>query len=65
MQFAGDDKQQAKHRDALSKVLEPLRQTLKDTKWLGGKSIGYADIIVGGSLMVSVVSTVSLSPWGQ
>lgn len=53
VQFAGDEAQQAKQREAVQKCLEPLRKTLQSTKWLGGKSINYADISVAGTFMVS------------
>ena len=56
MQYAGDEAQQTKQRAAVQKCLEPLRQTLKDTKWLGGNSINYADLCVAGTFMVSVLS---------
>jgi len=51
-QVAGDEAQQAKQREAVQKCLEPLRQTLQTSKWLGGNSINYADISVGGTFML-------------
>ena len=63
MQYAGDEAQQAKQRTAVQKCLEPLRQTLKDTKWLGGKSINYADLCVAGTFMVSAVCRTWWANW--
>ena len=39
---------------AFRKEMEPLRQTLKDYKWLGGEQIDYADIAVAGMFLVSL-----------
>ncbi|KAK9826572.1 hypothetical protein WJX74_003460 [Apatococcus lobatus] len=36
---------------AFRKEMEPLRQTLKDHKWLGGEQIDYADIAVAGMFL--------------
>lgn len=63
MQYAGDDVQQAKQRAAVQKCLEPLRQTLKDTKWLGGNSINYADVCIAGTFMVSATCGTSWVSW--
>ena len=38
---------------AFRKEMEPLRQTLKEYKWLGGEQIDYADIAVAGMFLVS------------
>ena len=40
------------------KEVEPIRQTLKDHKWLGGDSIGYADIAVAAMFLVGLIQTV-------
>lgn len=37
---------------AFRKEMEPLRQTLRDYKWLGGEQIDYADIAVAGMFLV-------------
>ena len=49
-----------------SKVVEPLRLTLKDHKWLGGESIGYADIAVASMFLVSAMPMKTFAhatPW--
>ena len=40
---------------AFRTVLEPMRQTLKQFKWLGGDRISYAGISVAGNFLVSCV----------
>ena len=36
-------------------VLEPMRQTLKQFKWLGGTKISFADISVAANFLVRSV----------
>lgn len=38
---------------AFRKELEPLRQTLKQFKFLGGNQLNYSDIAVAGNFLVS------------
>ena len=41
--------------EAFRKVLEPLRQTVKDNKFLGGDKISYSDIAVAGNFLVCIL----------
>ncbi len=41
---------------AFRTAMEPLRQTLKQFKFLGGNKISYADIAVAGNFLVSTAS---------
>ena len=48
---------------AISAALEPLRKTLRDSKWLGGDSPNYADFRILGSFLftASVATTPALA----
>ncbi len=39
---------------AFRSALEPLRQTLKQSKFLGGNKLNYADIAVAGNFLVHI-----------
>lgn len=39
---------------AFQSALEPLRQTLKQSKFLGGNKLNYADIAVAGNFLVNI-----------
>ncbi len=39
---------------AFRSALEPLRQTLKHSKFLGGNKLNYADIAVAGNFLVHI-----------
>ena len=52
LQFSEDQPAKLK---AFRSALEPLRQTLKQFKFLGGNKISYADIAVAGNFMVRLV----------
>ncbi len=39
---------------AFQSALEPLRQTLKQSKFLGGDRLNYADIAIAGNFLVHI-----------
>lgn len=52
LQFSAD---QPAKLEAFCAALEPLRQTLKQFKFLGGNKLSYADIAVAGNFLVCTI----------
>ena len=42
--------------EAFRKEMEPLRQTLRQFKFLGGNQLNYSDIAVAGNFLVSFLA---------
>jgi len=46
---------------AFRSALEPMRQTLKHSKFLGGNKLNYADIAVAGNFLVHIGNHVHIA----